>query len=364
MATSLASSQINRNFSAPKYSLSRLIKTKLSTGNEHCLETEVSADLELKFGKKKSDFLVPAEVLGLRTLSTDGSGGNLISSEQSNFAYLAPTPVSKVISLGGRLLTNLKDEYQINGSVEPFQAFWVSEGGQIQDSQPDVYKLALSPYKLVASSTMTVELWNQTTEFVDNFVSEGMAKALWAEIDKSVLVGNGVNQPLGLASRAGVNSIVLGVNGGQLHWNAIAELEKLVTVNNPNEKSLGYLINSDTASFLKKAEKVNGSGQFLLADQPLQPTDEFKVLNSRICGVSNNLPANLFKGTSTDLSMAVFGDWSTVVIGIYGAINLQVDPFSNGNFDLGLVTLRMMARVGVGFLNPALFTVVTDVKTS
>ena len=350
--------------SSKKYSLSRLIKTKLLAGDEHSLETEISSDLELKFGRKDLDFLIPPEVLGLRAISIDGSGGNLIANEQSDFAYLAPTPVSKVISLGGRLLTDLKDQYEINGSIEPFQAHWVEERGVIQDSQPEVYKLVLNPQKLVASTTMTSELWNQTTEFADNFVAEGMSRAIWTQIDKSVLVGNGISQPLGLASQIGVNSVVLGLDGGQLNWDAIVALEKLVTANNPNEKSLGYLVNSDTASFLKNVEKVNGSGQFLLADRPNQPTDEFKVLNSRICGVSNNLPSNLIKGTSTDLSMAVFGDWSTVVIGIFGAINIQVDPFTNGNFHRGLVTLRMMARVGVGFLNPALFAVATDVKTN
>ena len=62
--------------------------------------------------------------------------------------------------------------------------------------------------------------------------------------------------------------------------------------------------------------------------------------------------------------MAVFGDWSTVVIGIFGGIDVQVDPFTNGNSSRGLVTLRMLTLVDVAFTNPKLFTVATDVKTN
>ena len=193
MAASLANSEVNHNLRSRRYSLSRLVKSKSSMGVEQSLETEISSALELEYGKRELDFLIPPEVLGLRTISTDGSGSNLIAEEQSDFAYLAPQPVSKVISLGGRLLTDLKDQYQINGSVEPFQAHWVGERKVIQDSQPEVYKLVLNPQKLVASTTMTSEIWNQTTEFADNFVAEGMAQAIWSQIDKSVLVGNGID---------------------------------------------------------------------------------------------------------------------------------------------------------------------------
>lgn len=349
---------------AKKYSLSRLIKTKSANSDRHCLETEISSEYESKFNKKEFDFLIPPEVLGLRAISTDNTGSNLIATTKSDLYYSSPQPASTVIPLGAKLLTGLKDNYHISTSVEPFQAHWVEERGLIADTKPQVDKTVLNPKKLVASVTMTTEMWHQASEFEDDFFAFGMGRALWTEIEKAVLVGNGITQPLGLASQIDVNSVVLGIDGGELNWNALQEMSRLVTANNPNSQSLAYLLNSDTASYLKKTEKVSGSGEFMLQDQPLRPTDEFKVLNSRLCGISNNLPNDLVKGTSTDLSMAVFGDWSTVVIGIFGAIDLQVDPFTNGNSSKGLVTLRMLARVDVGFLNPQLFTVITDVKNS
>ena len=345
-----------------KYSLSRLLKSKNSL--QHCLETEISSEYEDRFGKKEFDFLIPPEVLGLRSLATDNTGSNLVATSNSEFYYLAPQPASAIIPLGAKLLTGLSDNHQINISAEPFQVYWVGERDLIADTQPKVDKKVLQPKKLVASCTMTTEMWHQLSDSTENLLAEGMSQALWAEIEKVVLAGNGSTRPSGLVSEPGVNSIILGIDGGQLGYDAIVEMESLVTANNPNPKNLGYLINSDTASALKKTEKVGGSGEFILTDQPLQPTDEFKVLNSRLCATSNNLPNNLTKGTSTDLSMTVFGDWSSVIIGIFGGIDVQVDPFTNGNSSRGLVTLRMLARVDVAFTNPKLFTVATDVKTN
>lgn len=363
VATSLKSN-FSRSSLNKKYSLSRLIKCKSPRNDRQSLETEISDEYELTFRKKEFDFLIPPEVLGFRAISTDNTGSNLIATTKSDFYYLAPQPASTIIPLGAKLLTGLKDLYEINKAANPFQAYWVEERGLIADTQPEVDKSVLNPQKLVASCTMTTEMWNQLSEVEDNLLAEGMGRALWAEIEKAVLVGNGVTQPLGLVMDNDVNSVILGTDGGELSWSSLVEMESLVTNNNPNEKSLGYLLNSNTASFLKKTEKANGSGEFILTDQPLHPTDEFKILNSRLCGVTNNLPNNLTKGASTDLSMAVFGDWSTVVIGIFGAFELQVDPYTNGNSSRGLVTLRMLARVDVAFTNPSLFTVVTDVKTN
>ncbi|HEY9768807.1 MAG TPA: phage major capsid protein [Coleofasciculaceae cyanobacterium] len=361
MTTSTPSlDQIRRQ--SNKYSLSRLIKSKFTNNDVGCLEREISQDLEAKFGRKEFDFLIPPETLGLRAISTDNSGGNLIAIEKSDYRFFAPEPDSKLALLGAKILTNLKDQYEINGSAQPFQAHWVGERGQIADSQPPIDRVILKPKKLVASCTMTMEMWHCANEFSSDFLAAGMGRALWTQIDRALLVGSGVNQPLGLASQVGINSIVLGSDGGELDWAGLVQMESLVTRNNPSEKNLSYLINSDCASYLKRTERIAGSREFILSDQPLRPTDQLKILNSRLCGVSNNLPNNLVKGSSSDLSMALFGNWSSVVIGIFGAIDVQVDEFSNNNFANGLVTLRMAVKVDTGVLNPSLFSIATDIR--
>lgn len=126
MVTSLVSSEFNRTHPKEKYSLSRLIKNKINSREQHGLETEISKNLELEFGNKQNfHYLIPPEAIGYRGLSTNNTGSNLIATEQSDFFYHAPPPQSKVVQLGAQLLTGLSDNYEINGSVDPFQAYWV-----------------------------------------------------------------------------------------------------------------------------------------------------------------------------------------------------------------------------------------------
>ena len=46
--------------------------------------------------------------------------------------------------------------------------------------------------------------------------------------------------------------------------------------------------------------------------------------------ITNNVPSNLTKGTSSGVcSSAVFGaDWSMFVLGLFGGLDVTVDPYS------------------------------------
>lgn len=350
-----------------KYSLSRLVLTAIDgDGQKRCKEREISDDLGLKFpAAPKPGFLIPPGSIGVRTIATDNTGANLVGSSSGDVFNFSPEPQSQVLKLGGNLVTGLKHNYEILGTESPFNAYYVKQRANIPSSNPNVSKIEMKPHKIATLVTLTREMLQQTPLFADRYIAVSLQRALARKLDETVFMGSGVDQPLGLVSNPNVNSIVLGVNGDYPHWASIVEMEKLVADNNPiMEESLAYFVNSPTASYLKKAEKVSGRGEFIMTDRPLSPFDLIKILNSRRAVVTNNLPSNLIKGTGTDLSMMVFGDWSQVVIGFWGAIAIDVDPYSGQNFDEGLVTLRLLAMVDVAILNPQLFCVATDVKTN
>ena len=68
-------------------------------------------------------------------------------------------------------------------------------------------------------------------------------------------------------------------------------------------------------------------------------------LNSYRAAVTNNVPSNLTKGTSTTVaSAALFGsDWSNVVIGTFGAPDVVIDPFTLAKTGQVAITLNMFA---------------------
>lgn len=353
-----------------KYSLTRLLKNILYPDREKhswTIETEISEDLKLKSSGPLSgnDYLIPPAAIGIRNLSTLNTGSALIDNTQSELFNFFPEPKSQVLSAGVRVVTGLQDRYEIYGTSEPFTAYFVEEQSPIPQTSPSARKILLKPHKIAALCTLSLEMLNQTPLFAEQYIAEGLNRALFRKIDETVFAGNGIDQPLGILFHPDVDSIVLGENGGLLDLSAVVEMEKRVTDNNPQaDNHLAYFVDSPTAGALKRTEKIGGSGQFIMTDQPLAPLDEIKQLNSRRAIVTNNLPKNLIKGSSNDLSMAVFGDWSQVVIGFFGAISLTANRYGQGNFDRGLVTVRLIALVDIAVLNPRLFCVASDIKTT
>ena len=45
--------------------------------------------------------------------------------------------------------------------------------------------------------------------------------------------------------------------------------------------------------------------------------------------LSNHVPSNLTKGSGTNLSAVLFGNWSDLIIAEWGVVDLLIDPYSN-----------------------------------
>lgn len=67
----------------------------------------------------------------------------------------------------------------------------------------------------------------------------------------------------------------------------------------------------------------------------------------------------VYKRQSMPASTLLFGDWSTVMIAEWGALELQADPFMK--FKQGIVGLRAMWTVDVGFRHYKSFSLAISV---
>jgi hypothetical protein len=57
------------------------------------------------------------------------------------------------------------------------------------------------------------------------------------------------------------------------------------------------------------------------------------------------LPSILTKGTGTNLSGLIFGDFNSVLVGLWGGLELVVNPFSKDTQALVRVTIHQFADV-------------------
>ncbi len=371
-----------------QYSICRAITTFLKQG-EKSLEIEISDQIkkdvggqigmrslsgimvpsDLPFGVKGSRALALAEAQRATSATAYGAtinasgAGNLVATTLLAGSFIDVLRAkAKVMALGPTLLSGLVGNAAIPRQDSPAQAYWIApEGTDTNESEGTFDQVLLSPKTVGARSQYTRQLLMQSTPDIEMLVRNDLAKVLALAIDAASISGTGANgQPTGILNTVGVGSVALGANGGALTIDALIELETALTEANVDEENLAYLTNAKQIGALKLLKDANG--RYLWTQYPGvfgQRTPAPGEINGYPVARSNNVPANLTKGTSTNLSAAIFGNWSDLIIGEWGAIEILPNPYGAG-YNSGSIDIRALQSVDVKLRHPASFAAITD----
>ena len=78
---------------------------------------------------------------------------------------------------------------------------------------------------------------------------------------------------------------------------------------------------------------------------------------------TNQMPSNLSKGTATSiLSSMIFGNFSDLIIGYWGQLDILVDPYTGSN--TGTVRIVALQDADIQVRHPESFRIMTDILTS
>jgi hypothetical protein len=126
-------------------------------------------------------------------------------------------------------------------------------------------------------------------------------------------------------------------------------------VANADVGTLAYLTNAKVRGKLKGTSKVSGQNGFVweAGNTPL---------NGYRCGVTNAVPSNLTKGTGTNLSAILFGNFADLVIGMWGTLDLMVDPYTGST--AGTVRVVALQDVDVAVRHVESFATMVDAVTA
>jgi hypothetical protein len=124
----------------------------------------------------------------------------------------------------------------------------------------------------------------------------------------------------------------------------LLDLKKEVAVDNADVASCGFLTNTKVESVLGKLK--DSQGQYLLSPYGAE------LGRSQIAGrrfeVSNNVPSNLTRGSGSDLSAVIYGNFSDLLIGLFGTLEILVDPYTD--FAKGTTGVRVLQSIDIAVL--------------
>lgn len=333
--------EIDRKFrsEAIEGSLTRAVRSIVENGHLDGREREISDELTRRHGRKPEGFYIAPSSLQKRTSMTTTSGSlggyTVPTDHRGDLMIDILSNVSKVRDLGATILRNLQGDISIPKLTQSTTAEWVSEGSAANESNLTFGALAMSPKQVTGLVHYTRKLLLQSDPSIEDLVNRDLTRQIGLAVDQAAISGTGSsNQPAGILSTTGIGDVSGGTDGLLPAWSHIVALESEVAAANADMGALGYLTNAYVRGILKETTKVSSdAGAGFIWEPGNEPG--FDSLNGYRAAVSNQVPSNLDKGSSTDVCSAIiFGNWSDLIIAEFGAIDIIVDPYtyaSTGN---------------------------------
>jgi HK97 family phage major capsid protein/HK97 family phage prohead protease len=364
------------------YSITAGIRAMLTgdwSSREAGLVRELSKEVE-KSGITKSaerSFFVPFAALNQRaTYVTSGAttGGNLVATDllaDDFIEFLRNNAL--MLQLGVRTMPGLVGNVAIPRRSGVASTYYLStQTTAITQSESTFDQVTMSPKNLAALSKYSRQTLLQGTPGIEELVRRDLTDGINLAIDLGILNGSGSSgQPTGIMQTSGIGSVAMGTNGGAITVEKVVDLEAAVMQANGvvNAANVAYLTNYKVSAALKKLRaggSTTGDGPFLVNDQlnaiGRGPTPA--NLNGYPLALTNQVPSNLTKGTSSGVCSAlVMGDFSQAMVGFWGnGLEITVGE-DQDDFSKALTSVRGIVSYDVAVRDPKSFAAILDITT-
>lgn len=348
---------------AKRYSLMQAIRACESKNWTHAgFELECSREIAKRLNTvpDPNKFYVPFEVQSLSydgqrrslsgwtdtqrrdlTVASASGGGYLVGTENMSFIELLRNR-SVAYRLGARRMSGLVGNITVPRQTAAATAYWLStESTAVTESQPTFGQMALSPKTVGAYTEISRQLMLQSSPDAEGLVVGDLGAVCALALDVGALRGSGASgEPTGIVNTGGIGS----VTGTSIAYAGILEFQTDVATANVRPVAGGYATTPSVAALLMQRVKFTSTAS---------PLWEGNVWDGQMSGF-----AAMSSNQMSSASM-LFGDWSQLVIGEWGILQVEVNPYAN--FQAGIVGVRAMVTVDVGLRYAGAFSLATSI---
>jgi HK97 family phage major capsid protein len=329
-----------------RYSLLRAIRA-INEGDfaKHApFEAEVHRALSARYGERPKAIYVPLEVQKRDLTSGTGSqGGFLVETTNMSFIDILRNR-SIVQAAGATRMSGLVGNVAVPRQTGAATASWLStEATAVAESDQVFGQMTLSPKNVAAYTEISRQLILQSDPSAENIVMNDLAAQVALAVDLAAVAGTAAaGQPRGILNTAGIGA----VTGTTLAYAGILEFQSDVIAANGlvNASAAAYVTTPAVAALLAARQR------FTSTDSPLW---NGPLYNGQVAGY------NAFACTNMPAATAIFGDWSQLVIGEWGQLAVEVNPYAN--FPAGIIGVRAFYTVDIGVRYAASFSAATSI---
>lgn len=280
-------------------------------------------------------FYVPFEVQERQiarrdlTVASGSGGGYLVGTDNMSFIEIMRNR-SVLYRMGARRLAGLQGSVTVPKQSGAATAVWLSsESATATESAQTFGQMALAPKTVGAYTEISRQLMLQSSPDAEGIVTADLGAVCALAIDVGGLRGAGSSgEPQGIVGTSGVGS----VSGSSLAAAGVLEFQSDVAGGNLLSETCGYVTTPGVAALLMARPELPSTGTTRLW--------QGSMLDGSMFGMRAM--------TSNQMSSAtmLFGDFSQVIIGEWGVLEIEVNPYAN--FQAGIIGVRAMVSIDVG----------------
>jgi HK97 family phage major capsid protein/HK97 family phage prohead protease len=356
------------------YSLSKMLRAQVTQDWSGAkLEQEMHQEIVKNTGKEGRGIYVPDFAWGARSgvMTTAATGAisgenvtdNFVPTIQRGDLFIEALRARQIMSgLGVTYMSGLTNRVRIPKFSAGATAAFVEESGDVSDQSQTDAAVTLQPRTLGANATMSRLLMLESVPSIEQVVQNDLLRSLADAIEYYAIQGSGSSgQPTGLLNTSNVGNvdISVGTDVAALTWADITDLVKTVEDSNGiiNQNALGWLSNPKVKAKLANTVKVATTDSIMLLNDPWNNIYGYRA------EFTTNVPSNLDSGDGgADASAFIFGDFSQLMVGLFGAPSILVDPYTASAS--GDVTINVHQEVDVAVRNAESFAITDEVSTA
>ncbi|MGE0828918.1 MAG: phage major capsid protein [Hyphomonadaceae bacterium] len=329
-------------------------------GVDYGRELEVSQEIARREGRAAQGIFAPQSILRIprpgshetRVVVSSTTGAGLIPTDHRDDMLVDALRAASIVNnLGATVLSGLTGNVSIPALDTGATGVWVAENASITPADLDINSRTLAPRHIGAITEFSRNMILQSSPDVENLARRDFAAALASGLDSAALVGGGSNEPAGVVTRLTDASRV--GTWATPTWQQGLELIEDVEIANAALGALGWALHPSVKKKLQSTVRVASTDSRFIMES-----------NTELYGYRAASSAHAAMLGSPSGGTAIFGDWTSLVVGYWGGVDVLSNPFESGAFAKGNVQVRGLLSADVQLRHVESFAFANDMATA
>jgi len=308
--------------------------------------------------------------------ATDGSEGGVLVPEEID-DQIIPMALEKlpIKEFGPTIMSGLVGNISIPKVTGRPTGYWVGENEAPTESETSFGEIKLDPKRVAGFTKVSKRLLHQAPGIAEPVIRNELTNAMAIAWNDAIIRGSGsASMPRGIVNTPGLTTTVaIGTDGGRFTADKAEEMSANLEEADYGGigSSLGLLMRPIVRSGMKR-ERIqqysgDAGGNYVFAP-PMISNSTLEDMVGYPIRTTTGLLATLTKGSSTTCSRVILGDWTQLILAMWGGIELMASDTTAlstaSAFLQNQVWLVINQEADVQIKQAKGFTVLSDAETT